>query len=365
MLLLVSALITGFPGFLAKNIMKELRIQQAYTKIYVLVLPLQLDLAERMISEIYEDPLFSQTIEIVEGDITLPDAGILPATLEKLRDEVEYVWHLAAIYDLAVPKEIAWKVNVHGTEMFNNMVTKFSKLKRYTYFSTAYVAGLRKGKLLETELIRPTGFKNHYEETKFEAELLVEKLKQKIPVTIIRPGIVRGHSETGETIKFDGPYFFVNMISNLKKLPFLPYLGKSNAFINVVPSDYITKASIYCSLSEEAIGKTLHLTDPNPYPVEEVYKAFVKEVTGRYPKGRLPLSIAKAAVSFYPIRKILQVEKETLDYLTWNATFDTTNAEAILSKWNITCPDFIQSIPTMITFYNHHKNDPSFHIPIK
>ncbi|WP_277586388.1 SDR family oxidoreductase [Psychrobacillus antarcticus] len=360
-----SALITGFPGFLARNITKELRQQHAYSKIYVLVLPSQIGLAENMIAEIYQDQLHVQTIEIVEGDITLPDAGIHPDTLEKLCNEIEYVWHLAAIYDLAVPKEIAWKVNVHGTEMFNRLVTQFKQLKRYTYFSTAYVAGLREGRLLETELIRPVGFKNHYEETKYEAELLVENLKETLPITIIRPGIVRGHSETGVTIKFDGPYFFVNMISNLRKLPFLPYLGKSTACINVVPSDYITKAAIYCSLSNEAIGKTLHLTDPNPYPVEEVYRAFVKEVTGKFPKGRLPLPIAKTAVALYPIRKFLQVEKETLDYLTWNATFDTTNAETILAKGSITCPDFIQTIPAMINFYNKHKHDSSFHIPIK
>ena len=122
------------------------------------------------------------------------------------------MWHLAAVYDLAVPKDIAWKVNVHGTDTFNQVVVQFPHLKRYMYFSTAYVAGKREGKLLETELIRPSGFKNHYEETKFEAELLVENLKEKIPVTIIRPGIVRGNSKTGETIKFDGPYFFINMI---------------------------------------------------------------------------------------------------------------------------------------------------------
>ena len=73
-----------------------------------------------------------------------------------------------------------------------------------------------KGMLLETELIRPTSFKNHYEETKFEAELLVEELKKDVAVTIIRPGIVRGHSKTGETIKFDGPYFFMNMIDELR-----------------------------------------------------------------------------------------------------------------------------------------------------
>ncbi|MEI4769720.1 SDR family oxidoreductase [Psychrobacillus sp. FJAT-51614] len=362
---MTSVLITGFPGFLAKNIIKELRLKKIFTNIYVLVLPVQVDKAKAMIEDIYKDGITNNQLIIVEGDITEPNAGIKKETLNMLRNEVEYIWHLAAIYDLAVPKDIAWKVNVHGTEMFNKIVLQFPHIKRYMYFSTAYVAGTREGKLLETELIRPNGFKNHYEETKFEAEVLVEQLKESVPVTIIRPGIVRGNSMTGETTKFDGPYFFINMISNLKKLPILPYLGKSYSFINVVPSDYITKASIYCCFSEDAISKTVHLTDPNPYPVEEVYRAFVKEITGKFPKGRIPLFFAKASVSVYPVRKLLQVEKETLDYITWDSSFDTTVAEGILKKGNINCPDFIESIPSMIRFYNKHKDDKSYHIQIK
>lgn len=360
-----NALITGFPGFLAKNIIKELRLQKAFSSIYVLVLPVQVDKAKEMIAEIYKDEIPNQQIIIVEGDITEPNAGLKNETLNMLREKVVYIWHLAAIYDLAVPKDIAWKVNVHGTDMFNKVVVQFPNLKRYIYFSTAYVAGKREGKLLETELIRPDGFKNYYEETKYEAELLVEQLKESVPVTIIRPGIVRGNSVTGETIKFDGPYFFINMITNLKWLPVLPYLGKSHSFINVVPSDYITKASIYSCFSEDALSKTLHLTDPKPYPVEEVYRSFVKEITGKYPKGRIPLFLAKASVSLYPVRKLLQVEKETLDYLTWDSSFDTTVAESILKKGNITCPDFIESIPSMIGFYNGHKDDKLYHIQIK
>lgn len=360
-----NALMTGFPGFLSKNIIKELRQQKAYTTIYVLVLPSQLKKAEEVIAEIYADGLDDQRIVVIEGDITLPNAGLDGHILEELKHKIDYVWHLAAIYDLAVPKDIAWKVNVQGTKLFNELVLQLPKLKRYMYFSTAYVAGRREGKLLETELVKPNTFKNHYEETKYEAEVLVDKLKKQIPLTIIRPGIVRGHSKTGETIKFDGPYFFINMINKLKGLPVLPYLGKSSSFINVVPSDYITKASIYCCFDEEAEGLTIHLTDPKPYPVEEVYRAFVKELTGKYPKGRLPLGLAKVSVSILPIRKFLQVEKETLDYLTWNSSFDTTNAEKVLSKGNITCTDFIESVPAMICFYNKHKDDSNYHIHIK
>ena len=64
-------------------------------------------------------------------------------------------------------------------------------------------------------------------------------------VTIIRPGIVRGHSETGKTIKFDGPYFFMNMIDRLKWMPIIPYVGKTKACINVVPIDYIINATVF------------------------------------------------------------------------------------------------------------------------
>ncbi len=356
-------LFTGFPGFLASNIIKELRLQKKLSKIYVLVLPSELTKAKEVIAEIGKD---NQDIPIIpiEGDITLPNVGLTEETINRLQ-EVEYIWHLAAIYDLAVPRDIAWKVNVLGTDRLNQLVLQLQNIKRYVYFSTAYVAGIREGMLLETELIKPTAFKNFYEETKYEAEVLVERLKESLPITIIRPGIVRGDSKTGETIKFDGPYFFINMITNLKRLPFIPYLGRSTSFINVVPCDYITRATIFCSFSEKAVGKTVHLTDPNPYPVEEVYRAFVKEVTGRYPKGRLPLGLAKAAVSIYPIRKLLQVEKETIDYVTWNSTFDTTVAQSILREGGIECPDFLQSVPSMISFYNKHKDDKSYHIPIK
>ena len=59
-------------------------------------------------------------------------------------------------------------------------VRNHPSIERFMYFSTAYVAGKREGKLLETELIRPYSFKNHYEETKFEAELLVEELKKDV-----------------------------------------------------------------------------------------------------------------------------------------------------------------------------------------
>lgn len=356
---------TGFPGFIATEIMKELVRLGKVKRFYLLVQSEQVDLAEQKATSMMEELGVAIPFDIVIGDITRPNLGMDRQMTEKLNKETLIVWHLAAIYDLAVKAQIAWDVNVEGTRQVNHFVGNHPSIERYMYFSTAYVAGKREGLLLETELIRPDSFKNHYEETKFEAELLVETLKADLPVTIIRPGIVRGHSETGKTIKFDGPYFFMNMIDRLKWMPIIPYVGKTKACINVVPIDYIINAVVYLVDKKEATGKTIHLTDPSPHPIEEIYGAMVVELTGKKPRGRLPRLLAEKGLSSIRLQRKLGVEVETIDYLTWNATFDVTIAQELLSKSGIHCTDFLTSIPTMTVFYEQNKRNPDFHVKIE
>ncbi|WP_438316599.1 SDR family oxidoreductase [Sporosarcina sp. FA9] len=356
--------LTGFPGFITTELIKELIKEGNSNLFYALVLPEQVDFAKRKADSMLKELNSTHSIKIVAGDITKPNLGMNEVVLQELYEKTLTVWHLAAIYDLAVKEELAWKVNVEGTIVVNKFVRSHPDILRYMYFSTAYVAGKREGKLLETELIRPTSFKNYYEETKFEAELLVEELKDLVAITIIRPGIARGHSKTGETIKFDGPYFFMNMIDRLKWLPIIPYVGKSEAFLNVVPIDYIISASVYLSSHSAAESQTIHLTDPTPHPVEEIYRAMVFEVTGKNPKGRFPKVLAAKALTSKRIQQMLGVEAETLDYLTWNAMFDTTIADRLLEESEIHCADFIKSIPAMTVFYNQNKNNADFHIKI-
>lgn len=352
---------TGFPGFIASQLIYK--HAQQHEMISAIILPSEREKAEKEARRI-EQETHCRAIKLIEGDITQAGLAISNKDQEYLKERIVTFWHLAAIYDLAVPRELAWKVNVEGTRLVNEFVSKLPKLKRYIYFSTAYVAGNREGIIYENELERPAAFKNYYEETKFEAELLVDEQKKSLPITIIRPGIVRGHSITGETSKFDGPYFFLNLIDRIKFLPFVPFIGRSTSSINVVPIDYILAASIYLSKSEAAIGQTVHLTDPNPHPVEEVYRNMVQLMTGKQPKGRLPHRLAQVSLSNGPVRKALGVELETLDYLTWNASFDTQNAERLLSASGIQCADFLETMPAMVEFYHVHKKDKNFHISI-
>lgn len=357
---------TGFPGFISNQLIREvLRKNNHQGKIYVLVLPSMKEKAAAERQNIVKDfSLRQEQFEIIEGDITKPGLAIEKVKSAELQDAVTHVFHLAAIYDLAVPKDIAFQVNVEGTRNVNEWVRTLRNINRYTYFSTAYVAGRREGILYENELIKPHAFKNFYEETKYEAEVLVDALKKDIPVTIIRPGIVKGHSRTGETIKFDGPYFIMNFIDRLSFMPILPQLGKGDTVVNLVPVDYIIEATTYLSFADQGAGKTYHLTDPKPYKVSELYEMMMQELLQRRPKGSVPLGLAKAGLNLSILRRYLGVEKEAIDYFTWKGYFDCSQAQEDLKDSGIICPDFKDGISAMASFYRQNKHEPSYQINI-
>ena len=357
---------TGFPGFICNQLIREvLKSKNLNGTVYVLVLPDMVEKANKETTAIISEyGLVAYSFKLIVGDITKPLLSITPEEQEILQRNVTHVYHLAAIYDLAVPRGIAQKINVNGTENVNEWVKRLPNIERYIYFSTAYVVGNREGTLYETELNAPEGFKNHYEETKYEAEVLVEKLKTEVPTTIIRPGIVKGHSHTGETIKFDGPYFIMNFLDRLKFLPLIPRLGKGEAFVNLVPIDYIIQATTYLSHLDKAAGKTYHLTDPHPYRASEIYEIMMEELLNKQPKGMIPLTLGKWFLSIKPMRKYLGVEKEALDYFTWKGHFDCTQAVTDLKDSGITCPDFKDGIKPMAAFYLKQKDNPTFQINI-
>ncbi|RPF53305.1 SDR family oxidoreductase [Aquisalibacillus elongatus] len=356
---------TGFPGFLARNLVTQLLNDQNVKDLYVLVLPKMADQAEKEIEQlVFTGNINRDQIHILYGDITKHNLGLDDENHMLLSENVTHLFHLAAIYDLAVPKDIAYNVNVTGTKNVNNWVLQLRKLQRYVYFSTAYVSGTREGVILETELEKGQSFKNYYEYTKYEAEVLVEQIKDEAPVTIIRPGVVCGHSKTGETIKFDGPYFMLNIFDSLKRLPVIPYIGRSDGMGNFVPVDYIFKATIYLAHLESGSGKTYHLADPNPYKMRDVYRMLMKEYLGKDPKWAIPLPVAKLGLSLRLMRRWLGVEKESLDYSIINVNHDCQQAQEDLKGSGIQCPDFKDVVPAMVQYYQQYKDHPDYQVPI-
>ncbi len=272
-------MMTGYPGFIAGRLFRALAERDPAASFVFLVHPSQLEKARELTKR-------EERVRLLVGDITQEDLGLSVEELPILRASITHFFHLAAIYDLAVPKDLAYTVNVTGTEQVNRFVGTLNHLKRYIYFSTAYVSGDRTGIVKEDELDCGQGFKNHYEATKFEAEKRVAAL-QEVPYTIIRPGVVVGDSQTGETVKFDGPYFVMRFLDGMRNLP-VPYVGKGDNPFNIVPVDYILKATVYLAHAEKATHRTFHLTDPSPYTAREVYRMICEELRGKHPLTPFP-----------------------------------------------------------------------------
>ncbi|GAB3803203.1 SDR family oxidoreductase [Virgibacillus kimchii] len=357
---------TSYPGFLADNLLKQVLLDEKdIDHVYLLVLPEQKHIAaEKITYTAKQSEKSTDTFSIITGDITKENLNLDPEINEKLTVTVTHVFHLAAIYDLAVEKELAINVNLHGTEQVNNWVGKLKNLERYIYFSTAYVSGTREGRIYEHELKKGQSFRNHYEYTKYEAEILVESVKQELPTTIIRPGVVRGHSVTGETSKFDGIYFMLNLLDRLRYLPTVPYFSKGTAEGNFVPYDYVLKAASFLSFTPTGEGKTYHLTDPNPYTMKQLYQMLAEAYLDKTPSITIPSQTAKTLLSAPALRQWLRVEKEALDYFTIHSSYDTSQASKDLAGSGIVCPDFKQSIGAMVAFYRKYKDDSMRHIYI-
>ncbi len=347
---------TGFPGFIATRLLERLITPE--TQFYLLVQPSFIDRAMEEIEEIAD---FTNTqlesFVIVEGDITLPNLGIADADLETIQFETTDVFHLAAAYDLSVPKDTAFAVNLQGTRNVNDFVGTLKNLRRYNYVSTCYVAGKREGRILETDLQHDAGFRNFYEETKYLAEQEVEQLKGRLPVTIYRPAVVVGDSLTGETMKYDGIYYLIGYI---RKAPFLlrvVNVGNKHVRLNLVPVDFVVDAIAALCRDKRAAGKTIALADPSPLTTAELFDVIATELTGRKSEFTPPAKWVEWFLGKDISPRLTGLPSHGVPYFFISQTYDTSVADDLLAPHNIACPkfdkyaghllDFVEENPTL------------------
>ena len=350
-------LITGFPGFIGRRLVRRLLEGDVERRVVALV-------EERMLTDARTAAadIDAERIEVLAGDIADRRLGLSDDDYERLRAQAARVFHLAAIYDLAVPIELAQRVNVDGTGNVLELCARAEQLERLAYVSTAYVAGLRRGVVYEHELVMGQGFKNHYESTKFQAEVWVRRYTDRVPTTILRPAIVVGDSRSGETQKFDGPYYLLKAISRAERTgqPLVQF-GRSGSPFNVVPVDYVVEAIATAAEMPETEGETLHLVDPEPLSAGELLRLLAERYGARAPKGRIPPAVAAAALRLPPVRaRFGGTPRESIAYLNHPVVFDMRRAVDLLGGRGLTPPNFADYAEPLVRFFREHENDPAF-----
>jgi thioester reductase-like protein len=331
--------LTGFPGFIASRLLRRLAGEGG--RFLLLVQPAFAERAQEELKNIASHAGRSVSdFELLPGDITQPGLGLSPEHLQTARSHSTVLLHLAAIYDLAVARDVAMRVNVEGTRNVNQFAGSLPHLRHYHYISTCYVAGKRKGVIYENELQHDAGFRNYYEETKYLAEMEVDKLKSELPITIHRPAVVCGDSHTGETAKYDGIYYLIHYLLKWPSLLSVFNIGNSDVTLNLVPIDFVVEAISALARDPLSVGKTVQLADPNPLTTRELFNTIARSIEGREALITLPAPLVKTSLMLPLAPKITALPHSAVPYFFLKQTYDTAQATKLLAPHGISCPPF-------------------------
>ena len=191
-------------------------------------------------------------VTAVCGDVSHAGLGLRLRERQRLRGSVDFILHAAATTSFTEPLEVARSTNVEATRNVLAFAERAPRLSRLGYVSTAFVAGRRTGRILERELEHGCGFQNTYQQSKHEAERLVRRHRDRLPVVVYRPSIVLDGPDAPGRSAFR--YAFELVRRGL--LPALP--GDSST-----PVDLVTEAD-----AARAIAHLLYASDdPETYHV--------------------------------------------------------------------------------------------------
>ncbi|WP_290514689.1 SDR family oxidoreductase [Aeromicrobium sp.] len=123
-----------------------------------------------------------------------------------------------------------------------------------------------------------------------------------LPATIFRPGIVVGDSQTGETQKYDGPYFLAAFMQRQLALAVVPAVGAIDRVrVSLVPRDFVIEAMDQLSVLDRSIGQTSALTHPDPPTTRQVVDLIASHLGKTVIWVWLPLRLTRAAVGSVPL----------------------------------------------------------------
>jgi nucleoside-diphosphate-sugar epimerase len=207
----------------------------------------------------------------VRGDLTEDGLGLSDCDRSLLEEGGPlHVWHCAAsLKDAEEAFEEILAHNVIGTERVLETVLAFD-IAVFNHISTAYVAGRTTGTAGE-DLDRPRGFNNRYEQSKHYGEMMVVDhcARADVPVRILRPAIVIGHSRTGRATGYTGFLGWILKVAALNDLSggaleraALRYIGRPDAEINIIPIDSVVEDCVAIDeAGESTYGHVFNLTN--------------------------------------------------------------------------------------------------------
>jgi thioester reductase-like protein len=279
------------------------------------------------------------------GDVLEPGLGMAPRRRADLAEQVDEIVHAAASVSFALPPEESRAINVGGTGQmldFAHLAQRRGGLRSLSYISTAYVAGDRRGSFGEDQLDVGQGFRNAYEQSKFEAERMVREYIGRLPVKVFRPSIVVGEADSGWTPAFNVIYWPLKAFA---RGAYAAVPARRSSPVDVVPVSYVADAIFELAQRDDPSGTTYNLAaGDRASNVGEML-----EMSAGYFGRRRPRVVPPAAYLrvVHPLlmrtgnerrRRALEASEVFFPYFAMRVHYDTAGARAALAHTGAEVP---------------------------
>ncbi|MBN1219683.1 MAG: thioester reductase domain-containing protein [Anaerolineae bacterium] len=268
-----AVFLTGGTGFLGAFLLHEL-LQHTQAQIYCLVRATNPEAGQEKIqANLTRYALWSEALSAriipVAGDLAQPQLGLSAQQFAELSHRLDVIYHGGAFTNFIASYPDLKAPNVGGTQEILRLATQ-TRVKPLHYISSIAVfnsityAGVEVV-LEEDPLEHTAGLFPGYAQSKWVAEKLVTLAGARgLPVSIYRPGIITGHSQTGVCNTGD---FISKMLKGFVEFESAPELDLS---LDLVPVDYVSQAIVYLSRQEALLGKIFHLVNPQPVALSHI-----------------------------------------------------------------------------------------------
>lgn len=201
---------------------------------------------------------------------------------DKRLDSVTHVLHLAANTSFGDASEV-YRTNVNGAISVATSMKNRPRLTRYLHVSTAMICGNKPPRIVYEDDY-PRECVQHpvpYPSTKAEAEMLLGDFVEELPLVIVRPSIIVGHSQLG-CIPSCEIYWCFRATHSLKRVTW-----EMGSRMDVIPVDYAASSLVTLLLKPSLYHSCYHISAGNNSGVvwNEICESFsnaLGEVPGSY-----------------------------------------------------------------------------------
>ena len=322
-------LVTGGEGFLGRRTARWLLENRSKAVVVLLCSPDQEVHVQSFVDSLPEEQ--SVRCRVVTGSVTSMDIGLTSDEYRSLSNDVTEILHIDERTDGTRGTLRAY--NVEGTREVLDFAGSCKRLRRFCHLSSVEVSGDRQGVVMEDELDRGQKFLDDYQKTKFEAEKVVARWSRRIPVTVVRAGLVVGDSKQGEMDPGSLGFRVISALAHGRP----PVAG--TAPFHVVPWDHLVESLGRLAFDPAAVSRTFHVVDPTPLSVQRAADLLSRIAHRKPEKAVLSDTVRRMLPRVPVVGPLVRGRMDFLPrFLSSMVFYNARNQVRLLGQAGVVCP---------------------------